>query len=152
MVCLVHDAGHSHAENVRELGGTLLDADHRGERRHQRQSTTSHGLNRIYVQAKRYQAGNTVGSEEMGNFLCTMSEVDRCVFLTTGTFTEAAEREFEGRGVRVVLIKGAELVDLMVGHGVGVEPIRVATIHRINEDFFDELWREIDSPSQGVGE
>jgi restriction system protein len=38
-----------------------------------------------------------------------------------------------------VLIKGEELVDLMIEHRVGVEPIRVATIHRINEDFFDEL-------------
>lgn len=31
------------------------------------------GLNRIYVQAKRYAAGNTVGSEEMRNFLGAMS-------------------------------------------------------------------------------
>lgn len=98
------------------------------------------GLNRIYVQAKRYQAGNTVGSEEMRNFLGAMSgKVDRGVFLTTSTFTQAAEHELEGRGVRVVLIKGEELVDLMIEHGVGVEPIKVATIHRINEDFFDEL-------------
>ena len=75
-----------------------------------------------------------------GTFLGAMSgKVDRGVFLTTSTFTQAAERELEGRGVRVVLIKGEELVDLMVEHGVGVEPIKVATIHRINEDFFDEL-------------
>ena len=35
------------------------------------------------------------------------------------------------------------LVDLMIEHGacvgVGVEPIKVAAIHRINEDCFDEL-------------
>ena len=52
---------------------------------------------------------------------------------------KAAERELEGRGVRVVLIRGEELVDVMIEHGVGVEPIKVATIHGINEDFFDEL-------------
>ncbi len=98
------------------------------------------GLNRIYVQAKRYGAGNAVGSEEMRNFLGAMSgRVDRGVFLTTSTFTPAAERELEGRGVRVVLINGEELVDLMIDHGVGVEPVKVATIHRINEDFFEEL-------------
>jgi restriction system protein len=98
------------------------------------------GLNRIYVQAKRYQAGNTVGSVEMRNFLGAMSgKVDRGMFLTTSTFTQAAERKLEGRGVRVVLIKGDEVVDLMIEHGVGVEPIKVATIHRINEEFFDEL-------------
>lgn len=98
------------------------------------------GLNRIYVQAKRYGAGNTVGSEEMRNFLGAMSgKVDRGVFLTTSTFTPAAERELDGRGVRVVLINGEELVDLMIDHGVGVEPVKVATINRINEDFFEEL-------------
>jgi restriction system protein len=98
------------------------------------------GLNRIDVQAKRYGAGNTVGSEEMRNFLGAMSgKVDRGVFLTTSTFTPAAERELDGRGVRVVLINGEELVDLMIDHGVGVEPVKVATINRINEDFFEEL-------------
>ena len=86
------------------------------------------------------QAGNTLGSEELRYFLGAMSgKVDRGGFLTTSSFTQAAERELEGRGVRVVLIKGDELVDLMIEHGVGVEAIRVATIHRINEDSFDEL-------------
>lgn len=76
----------------------------------------------------------------MRNFLGAMSgKVDRGVFLTTSTFTPAAERELDGRGVRVVLINGAELVDLMIDHGVGVEPVKVATINRINEDFFEEL-------------
>ena len=31
------------------------------------------------------------------------------------------------------------VVDLMIEHGTGVEPIKVAMIHRLNEDFFDEL-------------
>jgi len=79
-------------------------------------------------------------SEELRNFIGAMSgKVDRGVFLTTSTFTHAAELEFEGRGTRVVLINGEELVDLMIEHGVGVEPIMVAAIRRINEDFFDEL-------------
>ena len=90
------------------------------------------------VQGER--ARNTLGAAELRNFLGAMSrKADRGVFLTTSTFTQAAERELEGRGVRVVLIKGEKLLDLMIEHGVGVEPIKVATIHRINEDFFDEL-------------
>lgn len=57
------------------------------------------GLNRIYVRAKRYGAGSTVGSEEMRSFLGAMSgKVDRGVFLTTSTFTLAAVRELDGRG------------------------------------------------------
>lgn len=38
----------------------------------------------------------------------------------------------------------------MIEHGVGVEPIKIATISRINEDF-DELRREIDSPPKSAG-
>jgi restriction endonuclease Mrr len=49
---------------------------------------------------------------------------------------------------------GVWLVDLMNEHGVGVEPIKVATIHRINKGLFDELRREINSPPRsevGIG-
>lgn len=50
-----------------------------------------------------------------------------------------ARRGVDGVPARVVLIDGHELVDLMIEHGVGVESVRVATLHRINDDFFDAL-------------
>lgn len=52
-------------------------------------------------------------------------EVDRGVFLTASTFTQAADRELERRGGRVVLITGKEPIDLID--------------HWISEDFLDEL-------------
>lgn len=41
--------------------------------------------------------------------------------------------------LRIVLIDGEELAELMIDHGVGVEPVRFATLHRMDEDFFDAL-------------
>lgn len=98
------------------------------------------GLDRIYLQAKRYKAANTVQAAEIRNFLgALMGKGDRGVFLTTSTFTSGARAATQGVPARIVLIDGEELVDLMIDHGVGVEPVRVATLHRINEDFFDVL-------------
>ena len=98
------------------------------------------GLDRIYVQAKRYGDGNTVGPEQIRGFLgAMMGKGDRGVFLTASTFTKGAREATTGVPARVVLVDGEELVELMIDHGVGVEPIRVATLHRINEDFFDGL-------------
>lgn len=98
------------------------------------------GLDRIYLQAKRYKADNTVQSSEIRNFLgALMGKGDRGVFLTTSTFTKGAREAAAGVPARIVLIDGEELVDLMIDHGVGVEPVRVATLHRMNEDFFDAL-------------
>ncbi|WP_162903923.1 restriction endonuclease [Leucobacter sp. wl10] len=98
------------------------------------------GLDRIYVQAKRYGDGNSVTPEQIRAFLgAMMGKGDRGVFLTASTFTKGAREAATGVPARVVLIDGEELVELMIDHGVGVEPVRVATLHRINEDFFDAL-------------
>ena len=98
------------------------------------------GLDRIYLQAKRYGEGNAVTSEQIRGFLgALMGKGDRGVFLTTSTFTKGAREAVNGVPARVVLVDGEQLVDLMIEHGVGVEPVRVATLHRINEDFFEAL-------------
>jgi len=98
------------------------------------------GLDRIYVQAKRYGDGNVVTPEQIRAFLgAMMGKGDRGVFITASTFTSKAREAAVGVPARVVLIDGEELVELMIDHGVGVEPIRVATLHHIDEDFFEAL-------------
>lgn len=98
------------------------------------------GLDRIYVQAKRYGDGNAVSPEQIRAFLgAMMGKGDRGVFLTASTFTKGAREAAINVPARIVLVDGEELVELMIDHGVGVEPIRVATLHRVNEDFFDAL-------------
>lgn len=98
------------------------------------------GLDRIYVQAKKYGEGNAVTPEQIRGFLgAMMGRGDRGVFLTASTFTSGAREAATGVPARIVLIDGQELVELMIEHGVGVEPVRVATLHRIDEDFFETL-------------
>lgn len=50
------------------------------------------GLDRIYIQAKQYAAGNSVQSPEIRNFLGALmgQQGDRGVFLTTSSFTTGA--------------------------------------------------------------
>ncbi len=99
------------------------------------------GLDRIYIQAKRYAAGNAVQSPDIRNFLGALmgQQGDRGVFLTTSTFSTGAIETAKSVAARVVLIDGERLAELMIDRGVGVQAQRVATLHRIDEDFFETL-------------
>lgn len=98
------------------------------------------GLDRIYVQAKRYAEHVAVGRPEIQGFVGSLVGVGAAkgVFVTTSKFTAGAV-EFAGRlPQRVVLIDGDALAELMIEHGVGVRLSRTVEIKRIDEDFFLE--------------
>ena len=54
-----------------------------------------HGLNLIYLQAKRYNQGNTVGRKELQAFVGEMQNVQKGVFITTSSFTKEAKQYAE---------------------------------------------------------
>ena len=102
------------------------------------------GLDEVYVQAKKYAGGSTVGVGEVRNFVGALVGVhaQKGVFVTTADFTDSARRFAARSPKRIVLINGEELARLMVRHDVGV---RVRDPHRppilikgIDEDFFDQ--------------
>ncbi|MBH5385255.1 restriction endonuclease [Bradyrhizobium diversitatis] len=98
------------------------------------------GLDRIYVQAKRYGPGSSVGRPEVQAFTGSLVGLGatKGVFVTTSTFSLQAV-EFAGRiPQRVILIDGRRLTELMIEHGVGVRSSRVLEFKRIDEDFFSE--------------
>ncbi len=98
------------------------------------------GLDRVYVQAKRYAPGNVVGRPEIQAFTGSLVGLgaSKGVFVTTSTFSAQAV-EFASRiPQRVVLIDGRRLTELMVEHGVGVRSSRVLGFKRLDEDFFAE--------------
>lgn len=98
------------------------------------------GLDRVYVQAKRYGPGSTVGRPEVQAFTGSLVGLGatKGVFVTTSTFSSQAV-EFAGRiPQRVVLIDGKRLTQLMIEHGVGVRSNRVLEFKRLDEDFFSE--------------
>jgi restriction system protein len=98
------------------------------------------GLDRIYLQAKRFTSG-PVGSKDIQAFMgvLSMSHGDRGVFITTSTFTDSARQAADKSRSRIELIDGRRLVRLMVNNGVGVQPESVTTVYKIDDDFFEDL-------------
>lgn len=98
------------------------------------------GLDEVYVQAKRYADGNTVGENDIRNFAGAIDAAGtiKGVFVTTSTFTRAARSYVERSPKRIVLIDGEELARLMVQNGVGVRIQTSYEVKRIDEDYFDQ--------------
>jgi restriction system protein len=98
------------------------------------------GLDRIYVQAKRYAATRAVGRPEIQEFVGALhgAQADRGIFITTSRFTLEAMTYSDRVAARVVLIDGADLSALMVRHNIGVQDQQTYVIKRVDEDFFDE--------------
>ena len=98
------------------------------------------GLDRIYVQAKRYAPGNPVGRPDVNGFVGSLVGLGatKGVFVTTSTFSQPARDYVRHLAQRVILIDGQELADLMIEHGVGVRSYRTVEFKRLDEDFFGE--------------
>jgi restriction system protein len=96
------------------------------------------GLDRIYVQAKRYAVDNVVGRPQIQAFVGALhgAQSDRGVFITTSHFTKEAVEYAEKVNARVILIDGETLADLMLAHNVGVEDDQTYVVKRIDENFF----------------
>ncbi len=97
------------------------------------------GLERIYVQAKRYGAGNSVGREAIQAFIGALHGLgaNRGVFITTSTFTHHARDYANQIATRIVLIDGNRLVNLMITYRVGVQVKDTYHVVEIDEDFFE---------------
>jgi restriction system protein len=98
------------------------------------------GLDRIYVQAKRYAPHVSVGRPEVQGFVGSLVGLgaSKGVFVTTSGFSTPATDFVRHLPQRVILIDGTRLAELMIEHGVGVRVSRTIEVKRIDEDFFDE--------------
>ncbi len=96
------------------------------------------GLDRIYVQAKRYAPHVGVGRPEIQAFVGSLVGLgaSKGVFVTTSSFSTPAFEYARSLQQRVILIDGARLTELMVEFGVGVRASRVVEVKRLDEDFF----------------
>lgn len=98
------------------------------------------GLDRIYVQAKRYAPDAGVSRPEIQSFVGSLVGLgaSKGVFVTTSSFSAPAIEYARHLPQRVILIDGERLAELMVEHGVGVRISRSITVKRLDEDFFLE--------------
>ena len=92
------------------------------------------GLDEIYVQGKKYGAGNTVGESDLRNFAGAIDAAGttKGVFITTTGFTYVARSP-----KRIGLIDGEELARLVVQHDIGQRCRAGPEIKRIDEGYFD---------------
>jgi len=99
------------------------------------------GLDRIYMQAKRYATDRTVDRPKIHEFAGALlgKQGDRGVFITTSRFSQGAIDEAERINARIELIDGARLAELLVLYRVGVQSVQTVDLYRLDEDFFDEL-------------
>lgn len=99
------------------------------------------GLDRIYVQAKRYTEDRVIHRPTIQGFVGALmsAQGDRGVFITTSSFSAGARTEAERVNARIELIDGSRLANLMLRHGVGVQPESVVTLYQLDEDFFESL-------------
>lgn len=97
------------------------------------------GLQRIYVQAKRYAADNTVGREAIQAFVGALHgrNVTQGIFITTSRFSPGAITYADSIGSRIILIDGARFADLMIAYGVGVQPRDTYAVVELDEDYFE---------------
>ncbi len=97
------------------------------------------GLDRVYVQAKRYASGNNIGSGAIRDFFGSLDrhKAAKGLFVTTSIFSSAARDTAEFLSKRIVLIDGEALTTLMIRYNVGCRVEDTFQVKKIDEDFFE---------------
>lgn len=96
------------------------------------------GLNKIYIQAKRYST-NKVREPDIRDFIGAMSgDTLNGIFVTTSSFDQAAVEKAKTARHSIILIDGNQLCDLMYQFNIGVQTKTKIEIKQVDHDFFDE--------------
>ena len=98
------------------------------------------GLDKIYIQAKRYKLDNTVGKPQIQQFSGALDEqqATKGVFITTSSYSKEAKQYVEKLNKKIVLMDGQELARYMIEYNVGVSTKQVYEVKRIDSDYFEE--------------
>jgi restriction system protein len=97
------------------------------------------GLNRVYLQAKRYE-DNPVGHPMIRDFIgaLDLKHAETGIFITTSTFTKDARDSIDRGSKRIILVDGTELAKLLITNNVGVTVEDTFELKRIDMDYFVE--------------
>lgn len=94
------------------------------------------GLDIIYIQAKRWE--NTVGRPEVQKFAGALQgqRAKKGIMITTSEFSKEAREYVTRIDNKIVLIDGKQLTNLMIDYNVGVSPISIYEIKKVDSDYF----------------
>lgn len=98
------------------------------------------GLDTIYIQAKKWKEDSVVGRPEIQKFVGALQgqRAKKGIFITTTRFTEDAKNYASNIDIKVVLINGKRLANLMIDHNVGVSERTTYEIKSLDSDYFGE--------------
>lgn len=98
------------------------------------------GLDRVYIQAKRYGEGNNVGPGAIRDFFGSLDrfKASKGLFVTTSGFSNEAAETAQLLSKRIVLIDSETLTKLMVRYNVGCRVEDTLFMRRLDEDFFSD--------------
>lgn len=101
------------------------------------------GLERVYVQAKRYDS-SSIGEPEIRNFAGSLDGqgAAKGVFITTSTFSDTARqmaRNISLGSKSIRLIDGQELAQMMIKHDVGVFTTITYEVKKLDTNYFAEV-------------
>ncbi len=97
------------------------------------------GFNLIYIQAKRWDPGITIGKPDIQKFAGAMMgppKVEKGLFITTAKFSQGAKEYANAQ--HIILVDGQKLTELMIEYGLGVSSQKMYSIKRIDSDYFSE--------------
>lgn len=98
------------------------------------------GLDKIFIQAKRYKEGSSVGREDLQKFVGSLNErkSKKGIFITSSHFNDNAKDYIQRVDVSISLVDGKMLAELMYKHDLGVSPKKSLDIKEIDHDYFEE--------------
>lgn len=98
------------------------------------------GLDKIYLQAKRYKPENKISSRQIQEFFGALKgrHATKGIFITTSSYHDSAIEYAKSVSDTLVLLDGTRVAELMIDAQVGVTAKRTIVIPSIDNDFFEE--------------
>jgi restriction system protein len=99
------------------------------------------GLEKIYLQAKRYAVENKISIDQIRSFAGSLDEqgATKGIFVTTSSFVSNAYEYAKRSPKSLILIDGNELTSLMYEYDVGVRTVQTIKIKKPDIDYFEDL-------------
>jgi restriction system protein len=99
------------------------------------------GLDNIYIQAKKWEKSTNIGRPEIQKFVGALSgkKARKGIYITTADFTKEARDYAQSLEIKVILINGKKLADLMIDYDIGVTTRSIYELKILDSDYFGEI-------------
>ena len=94
------------------------------------------GLDMIYIQAKRWK--DNISRPEIQKFAGALQgqRAKKGIFITTSAFTKEAREFTQKIDIKIILIDGEQMAQMLIDHNVGVSVVQTYEVKRIDSDYF----------------